>query len=43
MLNEAVAGLNKAKKDCAGVYEILAFQLGFVVSFVVTLLVLINR
>ena len=42
MLNEAIAGLNKAKKDCASVYKMLAFQLGFVSSFVITLLILIN-
>lgn len=42
MLNETIAGLNKAREDCAGVYKILAFQLGFIVSFVVTLLILIN-
>lgn len=42
MLNEVVAGLNKAREDCASVYKMLAFQLGFVSSFVVTLLILIN-
>lgn len=42
MLNEAVIGLNKAREDCASVYKMLAFQLGFIVSFVVTLLILIN-
>ena len=43
MLNEAIAGLNKTRKNCASVYKMLAFQLGFIVSFVVTLLILINR
>lgn len=43
MLNEAITGLNKAREDCAGVYKILAFQLGFVISFTITLLILINR
>ena len=43
MLNEAIAGLNKARENCAGVYKILAFQLGFVISFTITLLILINR
>lgn len=43
MLNEAIAGLNKARENCADVYKMLAFQLGFIVSFIVTLLVLINR
>ena len=42
MLNEAISGLNKAREDCAGVYKILAFQLGFVSSFIITLLILIN-
>ena len=42
MLNEAITGLNKAREDCASVYKMLAFQLGFIVSFVVTLLILIN-
>jgi len=43
MLNEAITGLNKARENCASVYKMLAFQLGFIVSFVVTLLILINR
>ena len=30
MLNEAIAGLNKARENCASVYKMLAFQLGFV-------------
>lgn len=42
MLNEVVAGLNKAREDCASVYKILAFQVGFIINFVVTLLILIN-
>lgn len=41
-MNEAVTGLNKAREDCASVYKILAFQLGFVSSFVIMLLILIN-
>lgn len=41
-MNEAITGLNKARENCASVYKILAFQLGFIVSFVVTLLILIN-
>ena len=41
-MNEVITGLNKAREDCANVYKMLAFQLGFVISFVVTLLVLIN-
>ncbi len=41
-MNEVIIGLNKAREDCASVYKILAFQLGFIISFVVTLLVLIN-
>lgn len=41
-MNEVITGLNKAREDCAGVYKMLAFQLGFIVSFVVTLLILIN-
>lgn len=41
-MNEAIAGLNKAREDCASVYKILAFQVGFIISFVVTLLILIN-
>lgn len=41
-MNEVITGLNKAREDCASVYKILAFQLGFVSSFVVTLLILIN-
>ena len=43
MLNEAITGLNKARENCASIYKMLAFQLGFIVSFVVTLLILINR
>lgn len=43
MLNEVIVGLNKAREDYAGVYKMLAFQLGFVISFVITLLILINR
>lgn len=43
MLNQVIVGLNKAREDCASVYKMLAFQLGFIVSFIVTLLVLINR
>lgn len=42
MLNKAVIGLNKAREDCASVYKMLAFQVGFVVSFMATLLILIN-
>lgn len=42
-MNEAITGLNKARENCADVYKMLAFQLGFIVSFIVTLLVLINR
>lgn len=42
-MNEVIIGLNKARENCASVYKILAFQLGFIVSFVVTLLILINR
>lgn len=41
-MNEAITGLNKARENCAGVYKILAFQLGFVISFTATLLILIN-
>ncbi len=41
-MNEVITGLNKAREDCAGVYKMLAFQLGFIISFVVTLLILIN-
>ena len=41
-MNEVIIGLNKAREDCASIYKMLAFQLGFVISFVVTLLVLIN-
>ena len=41
-MNEAITGLNKARENCASVYKILAFQVGFIVSFVVTLLILIN-
>lgn len=43
MLNEAIAGLNKARENYASVYKMLAFQLGFVISFTITLLILINR
>ena len=42
MLNETITGLNKARENCASVYKMLAFQLGFVSSFVITLLILIN-
>ena len=42
MLNQVIVRLNKAREDCASVYKMLAFQLGFIVSFVVTLLILIN-
>jgi len=42
MLNEVVAGLNKAREDCTSVYKMLAFQLGFIISFTATLLILIN-
>lgn len=42
MLNQVIVGLNKAREDCASVYKMLAFQLGFIISFVVTLLILIN-
>lgn len=41
-MNEVIKGLNKAREDCASVYKMLAFQLGFIISFVVTLLILIN-
>lgn len=41
-MNEVIIGLNKARENCASVYKMLAFQVGFVVSFVVTLLILIN-
>lgn len=41
-MNEVIVGLNKAREDCARIYKMLAFQLGFIVSFVVTLLILIN-
>lgn len=41
-MNEAIADLNKARENCASVYKMMAFQLGFIVSFVVTLLILIN-
>ena len=43
MLNEAITGINKARENCASVYKMLAFQLGFVISFTITLLILINR
>lgn len=42
MLNEAIAGLNKARENQASVYKMLAFQVGFIVSFTATLLILIN-
>nr|DAG00684.1 MAG TPA: Ellis van Creveld protein 2 like protein [Myoviridae sp. ctJ2i1] len=42
-MNEVIIGLNKAREDCASVYKMLAFQLGFVISFIITLLILINR
>ena len=42
MLNQVIVGLNKAREDCTSVYKMLAFQLGFIISFVVTLLILIN-
>jgi len=42
-MNEVIIGLNKAREDCASVYKMLAFQLGFVISFTITLLILINR
>ena len=41
-MNEVITGLNKTRENCASVYKMLAFQLGFIVSFVVTLLILIN-
>lgn len=41
-MNEVIIGLNKAREDCASVYKMLAFQLGFIISFVVILLILIN-
>lgn len=42
-MNEVIVGLNKAREDCASVYKMLTFQLGFVISFTITLLILINR
>lgn len=42
-MNEVIIGLNKARENCASVYKMLAFQLGFIISFVITLLILINR
>lgn len=42
-MNEVIAGLNKARENYAGVYKMLAFQLGFIISFIITLLILINR
>lgn len=42
-MNEVIIGLNKAREDCASVYKMLAFQLGFIISFTITLLILINR
>ena len=41
-MNEVIIGLNKAREDCASVYKMLAFQLGFIISFTITLLILIN-
>jgi len=41
-MNEVIIGLNKDREDCASVYKMLAFQLGFVISFTATLLILIN-
>lgn len=42
-MNEVSIGLNKAREDCASVYKMIAFQLGFIISFTITLLILINR
>lgn len=42
-MNEVITNLNKARKNCASVYKMLAFQLGFIISFIITLLILINR
>lgn len=41
-MNEVITSLNKAREGCASVYKMLAFQLGFVISFTATLLILIN-
>lgn len=41
-MNEAIIGLNKARENQASVYKMLAYQLGFVVSFTTTILILIN-
>ena len=41
-MNEVIVSLNKARENCASVYKMLAFQVGFIISFVVTLLILIN-
>lgn len=41
-MNEAIIGLNKARENQASVYKMLAYQLGFVVSFTATILILIN-
>lgn len=41
-MNEVIIGLNKAIEDCASIYKMLAFQLGFIISFTATLLILIN-
>lgn len=41
-MNEVIIGINKAREDCASVYKMLAFQLGFIISFTTTLLILIN-
>ena len=41
-MNEVIIGLNKARENSASVYKMLAFQLGFVSSFIITLLILIN-
>ena len=41
-MNEVIIGLNKAREDCASVYKMLVFQLGFIISFTATLLILIN-
>lgn len=41
-MNEAIIGLNKARENQASVYKMLAYKLGFVVSFTATILILIN-
>lgn len=41
-MDEIIISLNKARENCASVYKMLAFQVGFIISFVVTLLILIN-